>query len=190
MKIFSGDWSKEFDKVKGKIDPDKEFLISNKLPLLPGRFYILQYMSKSKQPTNTRPVILSLGISQKDPESFLCIDLCVIPKDIRIKFIEMYYNLFHQDIKPNIEQYWLKDDADKQKQIKLVTYQNLMKIREFHILKLALKRYKIKNTRKIYSLLFNDVYKVIGNFCDENMYLNGTIKDVQKEFLEKAKEIR
>ena len=84
MKIFSGKWSEQFDKEKGTFDLKKDVLESNKLPLLPGRFYILNYMSKSDKPTNTRPIIISLGLSKKDPESFLCIDLCVIPKPVVI----------------------------------------------------------------------------------------------------------
>ena len=190
MQIFSGKWSDEFDRGKSVFNPDKDALETNSIVLFPGRFYILKYMSETKDVTNTRPVILSLGISQKDPDSFLCIDLCVIPKSIRIKFIEMYFNMFKQEIEPNIKKYWEVKDADKQEQIKQVTYQNLMKVKDFQILKLALKRYKIKNTKKIYSLLFNDVYKVIGNFSDENMFINGTIVDVQKEFIDKAKKLR
>lgn len=190
MQIFSGRWSDEFDRSKSVFEIDKDALETNSIVLFPGRFYILKYMSETKDVTNTRPVILSLGISQKDPDSFLCIDLCVIPKSIRIKFIEMYFNMFKQEIEPNINKYWEIKDADKQSQIKQVTYQNLMKVKDFQILKLALKRYKIKNTKKIYSLLFNDVYKVIGNFSDENMFINGTIVDVQKEFIDKAKKLK
>lgn len=190
MQIFSGKWSDEFDRSKSVFEIDKDALETNSIVLFPGRFYILNYMTKTKDVTNTRPVILSLGISQKDPDSFLCIDLCVIPKPIRIKFIEIYFDMFKQEIEPNIKKYWEIKDADKQEQIKQVTYQNLMKVKDFQILKLALKRYKIKNTKKIYSLLFNDVYKVIGNFSDENMFINGTIVDVQKEFIDKAKKLR
>lgn len=190
MEIFSGKWSKQFDDDKCVVDLDKDILASNSVVLFPGRFYILKYMSKTKEPTNTRPVILSLGLSEKDPESFLCIDLCVIPKNIRIKFVEMYFNMFSSEIAPNVNKFWEMKDADKQKEIKQVTYQNLMKVKDFHIIKTAVKRYKIKNTKKIYSLLFNDVYKVIGKFCDENMFINGNIGQVQKDFLDKAKKIK
>ena len=186
MKIFSGKWSEEFDKNKEVFDYKKDTLESNNKILFPGRFYILEYMSETKDVTNTRPVILSLGLSQKDPDSFLCLDLCVIPKNIRIKFIEMYYNMFQKDIEPNVRKYWNIKDADKQSQIKQVSYQNIFKIKDFQILKPAIKRYKIKNTIKIYSLLFNDVYKVIGKFSDINMFINGTIKDVQDDFLKQV----
>ena len=190
MKIFTSKWSEEYDKSKTKFDLEHDALESNNKVLFPGRFYILKYMSETKDVTNTRPVILSLGISKIDPESFLCIDLCVIPKNIRLKFIEMYFNLFKQEITPNVNKYWEVKDADKQSQIKLVSYQNLFKIKDFQIIKPAIKRYKIKNTRKIYSLLFCDMYKVIGDYCDLNMFKNGTIVDVQKDFLKQAKEFR
>ena len=190
MKIFSGKWSEQFDKEKGTFDLKKDVLESNKLPLLPGRFYILNYMSKSDKPTNTRPIIISLGLSKKDPESFLCIDLCVIPKPIRIKFVEMYFQLFSREIEPNIQKYWELEDADKQSEIKRATYTNILSVKDFNIIKLAIKRYKIKKTVKIYSLLFCDVYKVIGDFADENMFVNGTIKDVQADFFEQSKKIK
>ena len=187
MDIFSPKWSEQFDKERNKVNLEKDFLLSNSKILYPGRFYILQYMSKEKEkPFNTRPIIISLGLSKKDPESFLCIDLCVIPKDIRLKFIEMYFQIFRSEIEPNVRKYWEVKDADEQKEIKKVTYENLMKVKDFLIIKNAIKRYKIKNTISIYSLLFNDVYRVIGNFADENMFLNGNIKDIQKEFIKKS----
>lgn len=187
MEVFSVKWSEQFDKEKGTVNLKKDFLKSNSKVLYPGRFYILQYMSKEKdKPINTRPIILSLGLSQKDPESFLCIDLCVIPKKIRLKFLEMYFQLFKSEIEPSVRKYWEIKDADEQKEIKRVTYENLMTVKDFKILKYALKRYKIKNTVAIYSLLFNDVYKVIGKFADENMFINGSISDVQKEFMKKS----
>lgn len=190
MEIFSGKWSEEFDKNKGLFDLNKDALESNKLPLLPGRFYILKYMSYTDKPLNTRPIILSLGLSKKDPESFLCIDLCIIPKKIRIRFIEMYFRLFEKEIEPNIKAYWEIQDADKQKEIKNVTYSNLFKIKDFEILKYAVKRYKIKKTKKIYSLLFCDVYKVLGNFADENMFINGKLSKIQEQFLKQIKELK
>lgn len=190
MELFSGKWSDEFDKERKRIDLKKDFLLSNSIVLYPGRFYILQYMSdEKKKPINTRPIIISLGISKKDPESFLCIDLCVIPKKIRLRFVEMYFQLFKNEIEPNVKNYWEIKDADRQTEIKKVTYDNLMRLRDFEIIKNAIKRYKIKNTKSIYSLLFNDVYKVIGNFADENMFINGNINEVQKEFLLKIKKV-
>lgn len=189
MQIFAGKWSNDFDGDKCKANLDNDAFKSNKLPLLPGRFYVLRYMSKIKEPFNTRPVIISLGLSKKDPESFLCIDLCVIPKDIRIKVIEKYFQIFYNDIKPSFKYIDVKD-ADKQKEVKMVTYQNLMKVKDFEILKPAIKRYKIKDMKTIYSILFCDVYKFIGKFADENMYLNGKIGDIQKDYLEKIKKIK
>ena len=46
--------------------------------LYPGRFYILNYKSKTDKRYNSRPVIISLGLSEKDPNSYLCIDLCFV----------------------------------------------------------------------------------------------------------------
>ena len=81
-------WVYYFDDDRDNhVDLKIDALESNNVELLPGRFYILQYMSKSEKPFNTRPIILSLGMSKKDPESFLCIDLCILPKTIRLRFI-------------------------------------------------------------------------------------------------------
>ena len=79
------------------------------------------------------------------------------------------------------------DDADDQEQLKFCTYQNLCKLIPHFPFKAALKRYIIKNTRKIYSVPFTGVYKIIGDYCDENFYQNGTIKDVQNEFIKKLR---
>ena len=45
----------------------------------------------------------------------------------------------------------------------------------------------IENTIKIYAVPFQKVYKIIGKYCDENYYINGTIRDVQKEFVDKVR---
>lgn len=185
--VENADW---FDRHGGVFELEKDALESNSVVLFPGRFYVLQYMTDKKEVTNTRPVILSLGLSKKDPDSFLCIDLCVIPRPIRLQFLEMYCRLFESEIVKSTKKVDTLSLADKQEQIRQVSYQNLFKIKEFQILKPAIKRYKIKNTKKIYSLMFNDVFKFAGNFTDENYFINGSIVDVQKDFLNKMKTMK
>ena len=179
------DWSDFYDSQGYLFDYEKQAYDSNNKVLLPGRFYILIYKPTTKEEFNQRPVILSLGISKKDPESFLCIDLCMIPKKVRQEFINIYFQLFEKQINEEIKKCNKLKDADKQQQIKEMNYKNLMRFGERFGVKYALKRYKIKNTKKIYSLLFEDVYKVIGDMCDINMYVNTDIKSVQMEFIQK-----
>lgn len=183
-------WSDYFDKTKGKVDPKVDFLKSSNVELLPGRFYVLKYMARTKEMFNTRPVILSLGLSKKDPESYLCIDLSVIPKKARLKFIEMFFNLYANDISKNMEESLYEEDADKQKEIRDFTYENLCKATPMLPVKNALKRYKLKNTVEIYSVPFFNVFKIIGDYCDENYYKNGSVSDAQKEFISKMQRIR
>lgn len=185
-------WVNEFEREKNSFDFSVDALETNNRVLMPGRFYILRYMPKSKDDKNkilnTRPIILSLGLSKKDPESFLCIDLCVMPRKIRIKFLQMFYDMFDRDISQNIKEFPFTDMADKQKMIKEFNYQNLEKIDKFYPVMNAIKRYKIECTRKIYALSYLDIYKVCGEFADENWFINGNIRNVQKEFIEKSKE--
>lgn len=189
-KIFSTLWSVQYDKEKLKFDVDKEALRSGTPILYPGRFYVLNHRPKdTKKITNTRPVILSLGPSKKDKDVYLCLDLCILPKSVRFKFIEIFFDLFKKEIQPNLD-YWEVKDADKQSFIKNLSYQNLLKIGDFRILQFAIKKYNIKDIQKIYSLLYCDVYKVIGNFADENYYINDTISNIQKGFLDKIKTMK
>jgi len=181
------EWVDYFEKNKGKVNPKEDFLESNSTVLYPGRFYVLQYMAKTRERFNTRPVIISLGISKKEPDSFLCIDLSVIPKKARLKFIEMYFNIYKKEIWENIEKYTFVDDADKQSWMKSFSYESICKAVPMLPLKYAIKRYKIENTRKIYSLPFSKVYKLVGDYCDENYYMNGNVGDIQGEFLDKMK---
>lgn len=180
-------WVNEFESEKFKFDYKTDVLESNNIVLMPGRFYILQYKPKVKDiPMNTRPIILSLGLSKKDPESFLCIDLCVIPRKARIKFIQMFYDMFKRDIESNINKFPYVEDSDKQTMIRDFNYSALSKIDKLFPVTNAIKRYKIKNTKKIYSLPYRNIYKVIGGFADENWFINGNIVDVQKEFINKS----
>ena len=90
------EWVDYFEKNGGEVNPKTDFLESNNIVLYPARFYVLEYSAKTKDMYNSRPVIISMGISKKDPDSFLCVDLCVIPVKIRKRFIEMYFNIFRR----------------------------------------------------------------------------------------------
>jgi len=181
------EWSDYFEQTDGEVDPETDFLESKSIVLYPGRFYVLEYSAKTKDRYNSRPVIISMGISKKDPESFLCVDLCVIPVLIRRKFIEMYFNIYRKEIQDNIDKYFSVEDADKQTWMRDFNYENLCMAMPLLPIKNAIKRYKIENTSKIYSLPFSGVYKVIGKYCDEDYYVNGCIRDVQKEFIDKMR---
>ena len=184
------EWSDYFEQTDGEVDPKKDFLESKSIVLYPGRFYVLEYTSKTKEVYNARPVIISMGISKKEPDSFLCVDLCVMPVQVRRKFIEMFFNIYKKEILENIDKYLYVEDADRQSWMKSFNYENLCKSMTMLPIKNAIKRYKIENTSKIYSLPFSGVYKVIGKFCDEDYYVNGCIRDVQKEFIDKMSKMR
>ena len=184
------EWSDYFEQTDGEVDPKKDFLESNSIVLYPGRFYVLEYSTKTKDRYNARPVIISMGISKKEPDSFLCVDLCVMPVQVRRKFIEMFFNIYKKEILENIDKYLYVEDADRQTWMKSFNYENLCKSMTMLPIKNAIKRYKIENTKKIYSLPFSGVYKIIGKFCDEDYYVNGCIRDVQKEFIDKMSKMR
>lgn len=184
------EWSDYFEQTDGEVDPKKDFLESKSIVLYPGRFYVLEYTSKTKEVYNARPVIISMGISKKEPDSFLCVDLCVMPVQVRRKFIEMFFNIYKKEILENIDKYLYVEDADRQSWMKSFNYENLCKSMTMLPIKNAIKRYKIENTNKIYSLPFSGVYKIIGKFCDEDYYVNGCIRDVQKEFIDKMSKMR
>jgi hypothetical protein len=179
-------WYEHFVKSKDKFDIKTDAMKGGSKFLLPGRFYILNYKSKTDKRYNTRPVIISLGFSEKDPKSYLCIDLCVMPLKIRLKFIETYFKWYMDQIWDNINRYPGVDKADKQTIIKNFNYKIICKAAEAFYIKNAIKRYKMENVTNIYSLPFSKVYRVIGEFCDENNFLNGTIVEAQEHFLKQS----
>jgi hypothetical protein len=154
--------------------------------LSPGCFYILKYKSKTDKLYNCRPVIISLGFSEKDPKSYLCIDLCVMPLKVRLNFIAKYFKWYMDQIWNNINRYPDVDKADKQMPIKNFNYKVICKSAEAFFIKNAIKRYKIENVTAIYSVPFLKVYKMIGEFCDENHFGNGNIGEAQVNFLKKS----
>lgn len=179
-------WYEHFIKSKDSFDIKTDAKRSGSAILYPGRFYILRYNSKTDKIYNTRPVIISLGLSDKNPKSYLCIDLCVMPLKIRLKFIETYFKWYNDQIWENINRYPDVDHADKQTAIKNFNYDAICSAAEAFYIKNAIKKYKVENVVAIYSLPFAKVYKVIGKFCDETRFVNGTIKDVQTQFLKKS----
>lgn len=179
-------WYEHFVKSKDKFDIKMDALKGGSKSLLPGRFYILDYKSKTDKRYNTRPVIISLGFSEKDPKSYLCIDLCVMPLKVRLKFIETYFKWYMDQIWDNINRYPGVDKADKQTIIKNFNYGIICKAAQAFYIKNAIKRYKMENVANIYALPFSKVYRVIGEFCDENCFLNGTIAEAQEHFLKQS----
>ena len=179
-------WYEYFLKSKDKFDIKTDSKKGESVVLYPGRFYILNYKSKTDKRYNCRPVIISLGISEKDPNSYLCVDLCVMPLKIRLKFIETYFKWYMDQIYDNINRYPDVKMADKQTPIKNFNYRIICKAAESFYIKNAIKRYKIENVTAIYSLPFSKVYRVIGEYCDDNYFLNGSIKDAQEYFVKQS----
>ena len=181
------EWSEYFENSKDVVDPKTDFLETPSRVLYPGRFYVLEYMAKTRDRFNGRPIIISMGVSKKDPDSFLCVDLSVMPIKVRMRFIDMFFNMYRREIENNIDQFYLVEDAERQSWMKSFNYENLCKTMPMLPIKKAIKRYKIENTMKIYAVPFSKVYKIIGKYCDENYYVNGTIGDVQKEFIQNVR---
>lgn len=179
-------WNSYFEKNGETFDIRNDAKESASAILYPGRFYILKYKSKTDKRYNARPVIISLGLSEKDPNSYLCIDLCVMPLKVRLKFIDTYFKWYMNQIWDNINKYPSVEQADKQTPIKNFNYNIICKAAESFYIKNAIKRYKIENVIAIYSLSFSKVYKVIGKYCDENNFINGSITDAQAHFLKQS----
>ena len=179
-------WYEYFVKSKDNFDIKTDAKEGSSVVLYPGRFYILNYNSKTDKRYNGRPVIISLGLSVKDPNSYLCIDLCVMPLKVRLKFIEKYFKWYKDQIWDNINRFPDVEQADKQTVIKNFNYDIICKVAESFFIKNAIKRYKVENVTGIYSLPFSKVYRVIGKYCDENHFVNGNIMEAQEYFLKKS----
>ena len=179
-------WISYFEKNGETFNIKNDAKESSSTILYPGRFYILKYKSKTDKRYNARPVIISLGLSEKDPNSYLCIDLCVMPLKVRLKFIDTYFKWYMNQIWDNINRYPSVEQADKQTPIKNFNYNIICKAAESFYIKNAIKRYKVENVIAIYSLSFSKIYKVIGKYCDENNFINGSIADAQTHFLKQS----
>ena len=179
-------WYSHFVKSGDSFNIKYDVKKGSSVVLYPGRFYILKYKSNTDKRYNRRPVIISLGLSEKDPNSYLCIDLCVMPLKVRLKFVATYFKWYMNQIWDNINRYPDVESADKQSNIKNFNYDIICKAAESFYIKNAIKRYKVENVTAIYSLPFTKVYKVIGEYCDDNHFANGTIMEAQSHFLKQS----
>lgn len=179
-------WYEHFVKSGDKFDRKNDAKKGGSTFLFPGCFYILEYNKKTDKRYNSRPVIISLGVSEKDPKAYLCIDLCVMPLNVRLKFIETYFKWYRDQIWENINKFPDVENADKQSPIKNFNYRIICKAAESFYIKNAIKKYKMENVSAIYALPFSKIYKVIGKYCDENNFVNGSIMDAQVHFLKQS----
>ena len=115
-------WYEYFVKSGDKFNKSIDSKENSSVILYPGRFYILNYKSKTDKRYNGRPVVISLGLSEKDPSSYLCIDLCVMPLKVRLNFIKTYFKWYMDQIWYNINRYPDVDSVDKQTAIKNFNY--------------------------------------------------------------------
>lgn len=180
------EWNKEFEKMNGKFDFKTDALDSRSRILYPGRFYILNYRSDTKKVYNSRPVIISLGISREHPDMFIGIDLCVMPRTARLKFLEMFWGVYGKEIDKTLATHWDVNNVELLPYFKEFNYANLKAATPFGPARNAIKKYKIEHTLKIYALPYERVYKVIGKFCDMDMMVNGKLAEVQREFIQKS----
>lgn len=179
-------WYEYFIKSRSEFNIKSDAKEGGSIFLSPGCFYILKYKSKTEKRYNRRPVVVSLGLSEKDPNSYLCIDLCVMPLKVRLNFIDKYFRWYMDQIWDNINRYPDVDQVDKQHPIKKFNYNIICKASELFYIKNAIKRYKKENVTAIYSVPFSKVYKIIGDFCDEDYYANGNIGEERVSFLRKC----
>lgn len=179
-------WYSYFEKSGEKFNIKKDAKECSSVKLYPGQFYILKYNSKTDKRYNGRPVVISLGFSEKNPDSYLCIDLCVMPLKVRLKFIETYFKWYMDQIWNNINRFPDVEQSDKQSPIKNFNYDIICKSAESFYIKNAIKRYKVEKVYAIYSLPFSKVYKVIGEYCDENNFVNGNIMEAQRHFIKQS----
>ena len=179
-------WYSHFLKSKDVFNIKNDAKKNSSVVLYPGRFYILKYKSTTDKIYNSRPVVISLGLSEKDPNSYLCIDLCVMPLKVRLKFVSTYFKWYMNQIWDNINRFPDVKSADKQTNIKNFNYNIICKAAESFYIKNAIKRYKVGNVTSIYSLPFSKVYKVIGEYCDENKFINGNISEAQSNFIKQT----
>ena len=179
-------WYSHFLKSKDVFNIKNDAKKNSSVILYPGRFYILKYKSTTDKIYNSRPVVISLGLSEKDPNSYLCIDLCVMPLKVRLKFVATYFKWYMNQIWDNINRFPDVESADKQTNINNFNYNIICKAAESFYIKNAIKRYKVGNVTSIYSLPFSKVYKVIGEYCDENKFINGNISEAQSNFLKQS----
>jgi hypothetical protein len=131
-----------------------------------------------------------LGLSEKDPNSYLCIDLCIMPLKVRLKFIDKYFKWYNEQILYNINRYPDVENVNKQIPIKNFNYNIICNAADSFYIKNAIKRYKIENVTSIYSLPFSNIYKVIGKYCDEDHFANGSIVDAQTYFIKQSLKIK
>ena len=179
-------WYSYFIKSGDKFDIKNDAKQGSSVVLYPGCFYILKYKSKTDKRYNSRPVIISLGLSNEEPNSYLCIDLCVMPLKVRLKFIDTYFKWYNDQICDNINRCPDIDSVHKQNKIKNFNYDIICRAAESFYIKNAIKKYKVENVVSIYALPFSKVYKVIGKYCDENYFVNGNIVEAQSYFLKRS----
>ena len=179
-------WYNNFVKSGDVFDIKNDAKKNSSVVLYPGLFYILKYKSKTDKRYNGRPVIISLGLSDKYPNSYLCIDLCVMPLKVRLKFVATYFKWYMDQIWYNINKYPDVKSANKQLNIKNFNYDIICKAADSFYIKNAIKRYKVENVTAIYSLPFSKVYKVIGKYCDDDYFVNGSISEAQTYFLKQS----
>lgn len=177
------EWYDEFAKDGADYDLDKYCKETNTAIFQPGLFYIFNYKpAREGVLYNQRPFIIALGSSKRQSDCILGLDLCWIPKTLRVQFCDEYFKIFSKGIQSNLDNSLFPEEADKQKMISGMGYETAMYVLDRKVpCKGAIKQYFIRNISKCYTVPFFMVAKLL-NMCDENYFTCGTPADAEKQF--------
>lgn len=151
--------------------------------LFQGKLYVFKYTEKTDKLTDTRPVVISLGPTEKDETVYYCLDMRYIPMKIRIQVVRYVYNSFSNVIDAEIGKFPDPLDAGRQNYIKWCVISNMKNLARNVSLMPAIHKYKVDCIQNCRLVNYNKVHWLV--FCDSDRFKNGSIADAQRSFMEK-----
>lgn len=153
--------------------------------LYPAKLYVFNYNSNSNDLYDTKPFIMSLGMSKKHKGKFFGIDMHWIPFPIRLQIFRYIYDIFAAKIQDGIANFPNDEDTPQQPFI-IELGTEFVKKSPFNInIKSCMHSYSLEFISDCRCVNWNKIHYML--ISDDDWFKNGTIKDAQEKFIEEMK---
>jgi len=150
---------------------------SNKLKS--GFFYSIIQTSNTTKKFNCNPICICIGPSDVDRDCINVIDLCYMPKNLRYKFVELFFNVYADQINDRLSG---SDRFNDVSNFNIRVIQSFLKI--FNISN-AITRVRLGDVKKISVIDFIDIASIIDDIDSHDNFINTTMKEQQVRTIKK-----
>ena len=122
-----------------------------------GFFYSIVQNKETNDVFNCNPICIVIGVSERDHDCYNIIDLCYLPKNIRYKFVELFFNTYKEQINKILV------DSDRYPDLSNFNLRCIQSFLKVFNISHAITKINLKDIKKINVIDFIDVITILDD---------------------------